>query len=157
MDLADLDPRLVRITCAGRAVSSLTRDDLGDIAAHGQRHSRTQGLSGLLLYIEGDFLQVLEGPRSAVERLYEAIEADPRHQWVTRLATERILRRAFGDWSMGCCGAGLRAGEGDAFFVLDPAAPRVRPRFNGDFLVFLRQFCACEHTRGRDGGFARTL
>jgi hypothetical protein len=155
MDLADLDPRLLRLTYASRAVEGLTREDLRDIASEAQRRNRRLGLSGLLLYVEGDFLQVLEGPGGAVERVYEMIETDPRNRWVTRLATERILRRAFEDWSMGCFEVGVDEVDEDAFFVLRDDGPKVRPRFTGDFTVFLDQFYARNKLRGREADFAR--
>ncbi len=157
MDLSTLDPRLLRLTYASRAAEWLTRDDLRAIANSAQKRNRSMGLTGLLLYVDGDFLQVIEGPGAAVEKLYEMIEADPRNQWVTRLATERVLRRAFGDWSMGCFEIGMEQLEGDAFFILDTDAPRVRPRFSGDFTVFLEQFYARNRARGALADFARAM
>ena len=101
MDLSDFDPRLLRLTYASRAAEWLSRQDLREIARAAQARNRKLGVTGLLLYVEGDFLQVLEGPAGAVERLYETIENDPRNKWVTRLSTERILRRAFEEWALG--------------------------------------------------------
>lgn len=157
VDLSTLDPRLLRLTYASRAADWLTRDDLRAIANSAQKRNKSMGLTGLLLYVGGDFLQVIEGPGAAVEKLYEMIEADPRNQWVTRLATEKVLRRAFADWSMGCFEIGLEQLEGDAFFILDADAPRVRPRFSGDFSVFLDQFYARNRARGAAPDFARAL
>jgi hypothetical protein len=157
VDLTDLDPRLLRLTYASRAAEWLTRTDLRAIAASAQKRNRAMGLTGLLLYVEGDFLQVIEGPGGAVEQLYEMIEADPRNIWVTRLATERVLRRAFADWSMGCFEVGLEQIDGDAFFLLDAQAPRVRPRFSGDFSIFLDQFYARNRARGVLPDFAQAM
>jgi hypothetical protein len=157
VDLSDLDPRLLRLTYASRAAEWLSRDDLREIAHQAKARNRRLGVSGLLLYVEGDFLQVLEGPAAAVEQLFEMIEADPRNKWVTRLSTERILRRAFEDWSMGCFEVGLEDIEGEAFFILDSGQPRVRPRFSGDFTVFLEQFYARNRARGQIDDFARAL
>ncbi len=160
MELSDFDPRLLRLTYASRAAEGLDREDLAAIAREAQARNRGLGITGLLLYVEGDFLQVLEGPGADVERLYEMIEADPRNKWVTRLSTERILRRAFEGWSMGCFEvdvADLETGGCDAFFVLDNEAPKVRPRFTGDFTVFLEQFYARNRARGTLPEFARAL
>lgn len=157
LDLADLDPRLLRLTYASRAAEWLSREDLREIARAAQTRNRKLGVTGLLLYVEGDFLQVLEGPASAVDRLYELIENDPRNKWVTRLSTERIIRRAFEDWSMGCFEVGLDDIAGEAFFILDSDRPRVRPRFSGDFSVFLEQFYARNRARGQVDDFARAL
>ena len=160
MDLSDFDPRLLRLTYASRAADGLHREDLAAIAREAQSRNRKLGITGLLLYVEGDFLQVLEGPGAAVERLYELIEQDPRNKWVTRLSTERILRRAFEDWSMGCFEIGLAEiaeDGGDAFFVLDGETPKIRPRFTGDFTVFLEQFYERNRARGALPDFARAL
>ena len=155
MDLTSLDPRLLRLTYASRAADWLSREDLRQIAQTAQERNRQLGLTGLLLYVEGDFIQVLEGPGSAVEKVYDMIEKDPRNRWVTRLSTERILRRAFEDWSMGCFEVGLEQIDQDAFFLLDDGGPRMRPRFTGDFTVFLEQFYARNRARIRDADFAR--
>ena len=157
VDFSDFDPRLLRLTYASRAVEGLTRADLHAIAAEAQRRNRKLGITGLLLYVDSDFLQVLEGPGAAVERLYEMIEKDPRNKWVTRLSTERILRRAFEDWSMGCFEVGLDEMDEELFFVIDGDAPKVRPRFNGDFTVFLEQFYERNRARGKLPDFARAV
>jgi hypothetical protein len=157
VDLSSLDPRLLRLTYASRAADWLSREDLRQIAQTAQERNRQLGLTGLLLYVEGDFIQVLEGPGSAVEKVYDMIEKDPRNRWVTRLSTERILRRAFEDWSMGCFEVGLDEMDGESFFILDSAEPRVRPRFSGDFSVFLEQFYARNRARMRSDDFARAL
>lgn len=157
MDLSSLDPRLLRLTYASRAAEWLSRDDLRRIAETAQARNRRLGLTGLLLYVEGDFLQVLEGPGASVEQVYEQIEADPRNKWVTRLSTERILRRAFEHWSMGCFEVGLDEVDGQSFFILDSEEPRIRPRFSGDFSVFLEQFYARNRARVKDADFARAI
>jgi hypothetical protein len=100
---------------------------------------------------------VIEGPPDAVESLFERIEQDARNEHVTRLSTERILRRAFADWSMGCFQVGMEQLEGDAFFMLDTDAPKVRPRFSGDFSVFLGQFYDRNRARGVTPDFATAV
>lgn len=154
MDLSDLDPRLLRLTYASRAAEGLDRAALGDIARKAQANNARRGITGLLLHVDGDFLQILEGPGAAIEGMFETIERDPRNRWVTRLATERILRRAFADWSMGCFEIGPEALAGDAFFRFDAEGPRVRPRFTGDFSIFLHQFYARNRARGLVPEFA---
>jgi hypothetical protein len=157
VDLSTLDPRLLRLTYASRAVEWLAREDLRDIAASAQRRNRRLGLTGVLLYMNGEFLQVLEGPGPEVEQLFEMIENDPRNKWVTRLSTERVLRRAFGDWAMGCFELAPSALDRAAFIVSDADSDRLRPRFSGDFSVFLDQFYARNRTRGVTPDFAKAV
>ncbi len=58
------------------------------------------GLSGMLLYRDGLYLQYVEGLRSDVYALLNRLKNDPRHQAI-RIIRESILRhRLFSDWSM---------------------------------------------------------
>lgn len=156
MDLLDLDPRLLRLTYASRAAWTLSPAELAELAREARRRNRALHVTGLLLHMEGDFLQVLEGPASTVEALFDSIERDARNVWVTRLATERVLRRAFEGWAMGCFELDLERAE-QVFETSDDAAapPRVRPRYAGDFSIFLEQFYARNRARGGADGFAR--
>lgn len=65
-----------------------------------QKNSRRQ-ISGMLLYMEGCFFQVLEGPRTQLELLFEKISNDKRHHHVMKLIIEPIKERTFENWSMG--------------------------------------------------------
>lgn len=59
-----------------------------------------QDLTGLLLYHDGSFIQVLEGDADVVQTLYRTICGDLRHKAVTRLTAAPLARRNFGEWSM---------------------------------------------------------
>ena len=58
------------------------------------------GITGVLCQGRGLYLQVLEGERSAVNRLYARLVADSRHQDVEMLQLEEITQRRYADWSM---------------------------------------------------------
>ena len=58
-------------------------------------------VTGLLLYREGSFYQVLEGSESAVMATFHHIEADPRHKEVNILFNGETDAREFADWKMG--------------------------------------------------------
>lgn len=60
-----------------------------------------RAVTGMLLYREGRFIQVLEGEKDTVERLVETIRRDARHHDMRILMTEPIDERRFGDWTMG--------------------------------------------------------
>jgi hypothetical protein len=66
------------------------------------RHNREDGLTGMLLYSGGNFLQVLEGPVDAVKTTYRRILKDPRHTNCFILLEQDIPERQFSQWSMGC-------------------------------------------------------
>ena len=58
-------------------------------------------VTGLLLYREGSFYQVLEGSESAVMATFRDIEEDPRHKEVRVLFNGETDAREFADWQMG--------------------------------------------------------
>jgi hypothetical protein len=58
-------------------------------------------ITGMLLYKDGSFMQVLEGKESAVEQTYARIEKDPRHSGIILLRKGKTERRSFPGWSMG--------------------------------------------------------
>ena len=58
-------------------------------------------VTGLLLYREGSFYQVLEGSESAVMATFQDIEGDPRHKEVRVLFNGETDAREFADWQMG--------------------------------------------------------
>jgi hypothetical protein len=92
---------LVRLLYASRAVPSVDHDALGAILRRSKSHNPTAGITGVLCFSEGVFMQVLEGGRSAVNALYNQIVADPRHTQVELLRYEEIGERRFASWSMG--------------------------------------------------------
>lgn len=61
------------------------------------------GITGMLLYKGGNFMQMLEGEKAVVLELYETIRKDDRHKMVITVMTGDIARRNFEDWSMGFC------------------------------------------------------
>ena len=92
---------LVRLLYASRAVPAIDHEELVTILRQSKTHNPTVGVTGVLCFSGGIFLQVLEGGRSAVNRLYNRIAADPRHTDVEVLLYEEIGERRFASWSMG--------------------------------------------------------
>jgi len=58
-------------------------------------------ITGMLLYAQGSFLQVLEGDPLTLSKLYLKICNDPRHTQALKLVEFEIDEREFGQWSMG--------------------------------------------------------
>ncbi len=58
------------------------------------------GITGVLMYGGGRFMQVLEGCPAAVRCLYARIATDPRHGCLEKLADGLVARREFSDWRM---------------------------------------------------------
>jgi hypothetical protein len=92
---------LVRLMYVSRAVPAMDAEELVAILRKSRAHNPALGITGVLCYSEGIFLQVLEGARGAVNRLYNGIATDPRHTDVELLTYEEIGERQFAGWSMG--------------------------------------------------------
>ena len=86
-------------------VSSATRpfsgEDLRALLVTCRKNNAELGVTGMLLYKDGNFMQVLEGDEEAVRGLYEKIAEDPRHGGEMTLQQGYSERRQFPDWSMG--------------------------------------------------------
>jgi hypothetical protein len=92
---------LVRLMYASRAAASVDHEALLAILKKSKLNNTSSGVTGLLCYSGGIFLQVLEGGRAAVSQLYNRIASDPRHTDVVLLSYEEIGERCFAGWSMG--------------------------------------------------------
>lgn len=66
-----------------------------------RERNRPAGITGMLLYHEGEFLQVLEGPEQAVQDTFNRIAADPRHTNIQVIIRRPVVARSFDHWSMG--------------------------------------------------------
>ncbi len=91
---------LVRLLYASRAVD---RSDtaIEAILSQSRHFNPTSGITGILCYGGGIFLQAIEGGRTAVSELYGHIQQDKRHKDVLLLQYEEISERRFGGWTMG--------------------------------------------------------
>jgi len=92
---------LVRLMYASRAADSVGHEDLTSIVKKAQTHNHDIGVTGVLCFSGGVFLQALEGGRSAVNALYNRIAQDKRHRDVVLLNYDEIAERRFAGWSMG--------------------------------------------------------
>ena len=91
---------LVRLLYASRAVDT-SQGAIEAILAQSRSHNTACGVTGILCYGAGVFLQAIEGGRVAISELYGHIQRDPRHKDVALLHFEEIFERRFGGWSMG--------------------------------------------------------
>ena len=91
---------LVRLLYVSRSTDPVG-GAMEDILAQAREFNPGSGLTGILCFGNGVFLQVIEGGRQAVNQLYARILRDPRHHEVVLLSYEEILERRFGCWTMG--------------------------------------------------------
>jgi Sensors of blue-light using FAD len=91
---------LVRLLYASRAVDT-TPDAIDAILAQSRQSNPSCGITGILCYGGGIFLQAIEGGRMPVSELYGHIQRDQRHKDVVLLHYEEVTERRFGGWTMG--------------------------------------------------------
>lgn len=92
---------LVRLLYASRVAPAVDGDALAAIVRQSQQHNAAIGVTGMLCCSGNLFMQVLEGGRGAVNRIYNRIASDPRHTDVELLSYEEIDERRFAGWAMG--------------------------------------------------------
>lgn len=63
-------------------------------------NNEANGITGMMLFSDGSFLQVLEGEDDQVDALVKKIKKDSRHHSLVQIAEESISERSFGKWSM---------------------------------------------------------
>ena len=83
------------------AAPGLGDAELAAILAAAHRNNPALGLTGMLLYGRGLFIQVLEGADDAIEAMMDRIESDPRTGNIRRLMLRSVDAPEFADWSMG--------------------------------------------------------
>ena len=91
---------LVRLIYASRAADA-SAAAIEAILTQAREPNPATGITGVLCYGGGVFLQAIEGGRSQVSALFGHIQRDPRHQDVELLHYEEIDERRFGGWTMG--------------------------------------------------------
>ncbi len=90
--------RLVYESAATGTTESIT--NLAVILAESQRNNDRDELTGALAAHGERYIQVIEGPASALDNLLRRLEGDPRHRNIVILERAPIAARAFGQWAM---------------------------------------------------------
>lgn len=93
--------KLVHLIYASAATEHFTKEKLNDLLKKIRSKNEKLGVTGMLLYHQGSFFQVLEGDEETLEALYTIISDDKRHNNIVKLLSGPIQERAFSDWSMG--------------------------------------------------------
>lgn len=116
---------MFQLVYASSAVDLFSAADLAALLKKSRDNNTRLGVSGMLVYHDGNFMQVLEGDHGTVTALAARIERDPRHRGFLRLMGRDIPEREFGEWSMGFVDSSAVSSEDRAAFspmLRDPAA-----------------------------------
>ena len=79
----------------------MSHQELIDLLSECRDRNSNVEVTGMLLYLEGCFFQVLEGEPNQLEVLFEKISKDTRHHSVMKLTFEALSTRGFANWTMG--------------------------------------------------------
>lgn len=91
---------LVQIAYASSAVDPFSKDELVELLIKSRQKNQENGVTGLLLYKSGNFLQILEGEHDVIKHTLQKIEADSRHKGFMTIFKRNVEKREFPDWSM---------------------------------------------------------
>ncbi|GAB4522683.1 MAG: hypothetical protein OHK0046_35590 [Anaerolineae bacterium] len=92
---------VINLIYGSSASTMMSDEELLDILQTSRRNNARLGVTGMLLYKDGNFLQVLEGEEDVVMSLYEKIAQDPRHHQVLTILKRPVEKREFAEWEMG--------------------------------------------------------
>lgn len=91
---------MIAVVYVSSAAEPLSQQALVELLTVSRRNNQRDGLSGLLLYRGGNFMQLLEGDETAVWSTHARITRDARHRGVLTILQQPITNRLFDDWTM---------------------------------------------------------
>ena len=92
---------IFNVLYCSHATALMNDGELARIVKTSAANNPARGVTGLLVYGGGMFLQWLEGPRQAVESLMSTLAADPRHETIVRLQIlDGLKERLYPTWAM---------------------------------------------------------
>jgi uncharacterized Fe-S cluster-containing MiaB family protein len=83
------------------AVAPFSEEALLQMLEKCRQANKKVDVTGMLLYTRRKFIQVIEGERSVVRKLYAKIEDDDRHERIALVVEGESEERIFKDWAMG--------------------------------------------------------
>ena len=91
---------LYSLVYVSSAVRLLSLEEISYLLKRARERNKEYGITGVLLYIGGNFMQYIEGPKDNLNMIYKIIREDDQHTGLILVSREAIENRLFGDWSM---------------------------------------------------------
>jgi len=82
------------------ATNLLNAEELYSLISQSQLKNAHFGVTGCIIYHDGNILQYIEGTRASIDFIYDSIVLDSRHTGIQRLCYEPVEQRSFSDWTM---------------------------------------------------------
>ena len=92
---------MIQVSYISSATQPMSTQELLELLQQCRKNNAGNGVTGMLLYGNATFLQVLEGEERIIDSLVEKIRTDARHTRLQILHRKTIERRQYSDWSMG--------------------------------------------------------
>jgi hypothetical protein len=134
---------VIRLVYVSAATVPFTDASLAQLLRISRENNTRAGITGMLVYRDGDFLQVLEGEEDAVRETFHRIARDNRHARTLVLDDSEISEREFSDWSMGFRRVSREEmPQGFVDFFDRRFDPETVVQRGGEAITFLRSFRA---------------
>ena len=88
------------IIYSSKAAPGIQESDLKDIISTAEKRNNENHITGILIYHDGTFIQMLEGDEDAVNETFDRIQEDARHTTVLKLFSGNEEERHFPKWKM---------------------------------------------------------
>jgi hypothetical protein len=92
---------MIQTAYVSRASEAMTQEALLALLQQCLANNEASGVTGMLLYGNDTFLQVIEGEEAVLDTVVDKIRKDPRHSEIHFLYRKPIEHRQYTDWSMG--------------------------------------------------------
>ena len=92
---------MIQVTYVSCVSAPLPRAELLTLLLQCRTNNAERGITGMLLYSRGTFLQTIEGDEAVIDPLVEQIWEDDRHQDIRLISRQVVTKRQYSDWSMG--------------------------------------------------------
>lgn len=96
-----MSDQLQQIVYISSAEHPFTDEEFAEMLAAIRKNNEQNGVTGMLLYKDGDFIQVIEGEEPVLTPLFKKICQDKRHYSIVEMMRKPIVERQFKEWSMG--------------------------------------------------------
>ncbi|RYD55818.1 MAG: BLUF domain-containing protein [Sphingobacteriales bacterium] len=126
-----------------KAAPLLTEQTLKNILAVSRENNTKAGITGILLYHNNHFIQVLEGEKEKVLSIYQKIALDGRHSLVLKKIEGYEPERTFAEWSMGFKSVSAKEyeeAEGYLDLPTDGLSQETAANSGSPVLILLRKF-----------------
>ena len=92
---------MYRIIYLSSATTKFTNEEILTLLNASRKNNEANKITGLLLYSDGNFLQIIEGKQKKIKALYAKINMDFRHRNIIKVFEGKVSHRIYPKWHMG--------------------------------------------------------